>query len=79
MAHRVTCNMDSNYGPKEGRRNGSLMIRSQIWLVNIFPITHYQSSQNKILGKKYVSGYLFTSRNRLEIVFKRDLRSPFRQ
>ena len=31
----------------------------------------------KILGKKYISGKLFTCRNRLENVFKSDLRSPF--
>ena len=32
-----------------------------------------QSSQNKILGKKYISGKLYTSRNRLENVLKSDL------
>ena len=31
------------------------------------------------MGKKYVRGLLFTSRNRLENVLKSELRSPFRQ
>ena len=65
--------------PMEGRKNGSLTIRSQIWQGNIFPILQDQSSRNKILVKKYVSGKLFTSRNRLENVLKSDLWSPFQQ
>ena len=63
----------------EGRKNGGLMIRSQVWLGNIFPISHDQSSQNKILGKKYASGKLIRSRNHLENVLKSDHPSPFRQ
>ena len=77
MSHRVTRNTDSNYVPMVGRKNGSLTIRSPIWLGNNFPISRDQSSQNQILGKKYISGLLFTSCNRLENVLKGDLRSPF--
>ena len=79
MSHWVIRNMDSNYVPLAGRENGSVMICSRIWLGNIFPISPDQSSWHKILGKKYISGMLFTSRNRLENVFKSYLRSPFRQ
>ena len=49
MSFRVTRNTDSNYGPTEGRKNGSLRIRSRIWLGNIFPISRFQLSRNKIL------------------------------
>ena len=56
MSHRVTRNTDSNYVPMVGRKNGSLTIRSPIWLGNNFPISRDQSSQNQILGKKYISG-----------------------
>ena len=70
--------MDSNYLPEEGRKNGSLTIRSRNWLGNIFPISRDQSSRNKILGKNYVSGKLFTSLNRFENELKSDLRSLFR-
>ena len=62
----------------EGRENGSLMICSRIWQGNIFPISLDQSSRNKILGKKYLSGMLFMSSNRLENVLKSDLQSLFR-
>ena len=79
MSHRVTQNMEANYVLMEGRKNGSLTIHSRIWLGNIFPISCDQSSRNKILGKKYLSGLLFTSSNRLENVLKSDLWSPFRQ
>ena len=79
MAYHVTLNTDSNYLPMEGHKNGSLRIRSWIWLGNIFPIARDQSSWNRILGRKYVSGKLFTSRNRLGNVFKSDLWSPFWQ
>ena len=65
--------------PMEGRKNGSLTIRSRIWLRNIFPTSQDLSSQNKILGKKYVSGKLFSSLNRFENVLKSDLWTPFRQ
>ena len=70
--------MDSTYVPMEGRENGSLMICSRIWQGNIFPISLDQSSRNKILGKKYLSGMLFMSSNRLENVLKSDLQSLFR-
>jgi len=73
MSSRVTRNTDSNYVPKEERESGSLMIRSRIWVGNIFPVSRDKSPQNKILGKKYISGKLFTSRNRLENVLKSDL------
>ena len=79
MSCRVTRNTESNYVPMEGRKNGSLAIRIRIWLGNIFPISRDQSSRNQILGKKYVRGLLFTSRNRLENVLKSELRTPFRQ
>ena len=79
MSHRVTRNTDSTYVPMEGCKNGNLTIHSQIWRGNIFPVSQDQSFGNKILGKKYVSGKLFTSYNRLENVLKSDLRSPFRQ
>ena len=79
MSHRVTQNTDSTYVPMEGRKNGSLMILPRICQGNIFPILWDESSQIKILGKKYVSGKLFMSNNRLENVLKSDLRSPFRQ
>ena len=62
----------------EGRKNGSLMIRSRIWHGNIFPLSRDQETLNKILGKKYGSGLLVTSHNRLENVLKSELRSPFR-
>ena len=52
MSQRVTRNVDSNYVSMEGRKNGILMIRSRIWLGNIFPISWDQSSWNQILGKK---------------------------
>ena len=44
MSHQVTRNTDSNYLPKEGRKNGSLTIHSRISLGNIFPISRYQQS-----------------------------------
>ena len=77
--HRVFINSESNYVPMDGRKNGSLTIRTQIWQGNIFPVSQDQSSRNKILGKKYVCDMLFTSRNRIENVLKSDLQSPFRQ
>ena len=55
-AWHVTWNMDSNYDPIDGRKNGSLMFFSQMWLRNFFSISREHSSQNQILGKKYVSG-----------------------
>ena len=55
LSQRVTRNTDSNYVPREGHRNGSLKLRSRIRLGNILPVSHDQSSQNKIFGKKYVS------------------------
>jgi len=36
MAYLVTRNTDSNYLPMEGQKKGSLTIRVQIWLGNIF-------------------------------------------
>ena len=36
MAYLVTRNTDSNYLKMEGHKKGSLTIRSQIWLGNIF-------------------------------------------
>jgi len=42
MAFLVTRNMDSNYLPMVGHKKGSPMIRSQIWLVTIFPISRDQ-------------------------------------
>ena len=42
MSYRVTRNTDSNYVPMEGHKKGSLTIRSQIWLGNIFPISRDQ-------------------------------------
>ena len=56
LAQRVTRNMDSNYELIEGRKNGSLMFCSRIWLGNIFSISRDHSSQNQILGKKYANG-----------------------
>jgi len=55
-SRQVTRNMDSNYDTIHGHKNGNLMFRSQIWLRNIFSISHEHSSQNQILGKKYDSG-----------------------
>ena len=60
------------------RKNGCLTFCSQIRIRNIFSISLDQSSQNLIVGKKYVSG-LFTSHNRFQNVQKSDLQSPFRQ
>ena len=57
ISYRVTEKTGSNYLPIQGRKNGSLMIRSYTWLGNICPILHDQSSRNKILGKIYVSGW----------------------
>ena len=79
MSHWVIQNTDSTYGQMEGHKNGRLMICPQIWQENIFPILWDQSHQNKILGKKYVSGKLFTSSNRLKNVLKSDLWSSFWQ
>jgi len=39
QSHQVTQNTDSNYALMEGRKNGSLTIRTRIWLGNIFPIS----------------------------------------
>ena len=55
------------------------MFCSQIWLRNIFSILQDHSSQNQILGKKYVSGELFTILNCFENMLKNNLRSPFQQ
>ena len=77
MSNRVTGYTDSNFAPMEGRKNGSQTVRARIWLGNIFPIPCDQSSQNKILGNKKVSGMLFMRRNRLENVLQTDLWSPF--
>ena len=52
MTQWVTWNTDSNYVPTKGCKNGILMIRSWIWLGNIFPISRDQSSWIQILGKK---------------------------
>jgi len=73
MSSRVTRNTDSNYVPQEERESGCLMIRSRIWVGNIFPISLDKSPQNKILGTKYISGKSFMSHNRLENVLKSDL------
>ena len=56
MSYWVTRKMDSNYVPTEDHRNGGLTIHSWIRLGNIFPISRDQSSQKKILCKKYVGG-----------------------
>ena len=77
MSQRVTQNTDSYYQPMVGRKKGSQTIRSRNWLGNIFPISLDQSSRTQIWVKKYVSGKLFTSLNRVENVLKSDLRSPF--
>ena len=79
MYYTVTRNTDSNYQMMERHKNGTLTIRSQISLGNIFAISRDQSSRNKILGKKYVSGKLFTRLNRFENELKSDLGSPFLQ
>ena len=70
MAYLVTRNTDSHYSPLEGHRKGSLTIRSKIWFENIFPISRDQQPRNRILGRKYVSGKLFTNRNRLKMCTK---------
>ena len=79
LAQRVTQNMDSNYEPIETRKNGRLTFSSQILLGNIFSILRDHSSQNEILGERYISGELLTILNRFENVLKSDLQSPFRQ
>ena len=79
MAYHVTRNTDSNYLPMKGHKKGSLMIRSQIWLGNIFPISQDQRSRHQIFGKNDVGSQLYMSRNRFENVLKSDLRSPFSQ
>ena len=79
MSYWVTRKMDSNYVPIVEHKNGSLTSHSRIRLGNILPISRDQSSRKKILCKKYISGKLFTSRNRIENELKSDLRSPFRQ
>ena len=56
MANQVTRNLNSNYVPIEGRKNGNLTFCSRIWLRNILPISQDQSSKIQILGEKYVSG-----------------------
>jgi len=56
QSHRVIWNTDSNYLPIEGGKTGSLTIRTQICLGNIFPISWDQKSWEQILGKKNVSG-----------------------
>ena len=62
--------MDSNYELIEARKNGSLMFWCKIWLGNIFSISWDHSSQNQILGKKYVRGQLFTALIALEMCWK---------
>ena len=52
LSQRVTRNMDSNYEPIDGRKNGSLTFCSRIWLGNIYSISWDHSPQNQILGKK---------------------------
>ena len=42
MSHQVTRNLDSYYVPMEGHKNGSLTIRSRIWLGIFFPISRDQ-------------------------------------
>ena len=79
MGHRVTRYSDSNYVPFERRKNGSLTFCSRNWLGNIFPISRDQSSQNQILGRKYISGKQFTSVNCIGNVLKSEFRSPFRR
>jgi len=79
MAYLVTRNTDYNYLPMEGHKKGSLTIRSQIWLGNIFPISWDQWSRHRILGKNDVGSQLFMSCNHLENVLKSDLWSPFWQ
>ena len=39
QSHQVTQNKDSNYVLMERRKNGSLTIRTRIWLGNIFHIS----------------------------------------
>jgi len=39
----------------EERESGSPMIRSRIWVGNIFPTSREKSTENKILGKKNIS------------------------
>ena len=56
FALQVTKNMDCNYDSIDGCKSGSLMFCSRIWLWNIFSISVDHSSQNQIVGKKYVSG-----------------------
>ena len=63
FAQQVTKNMDYNYDPIDGRKYGSLMFCSRIWLRNIFSILRDHSFQNQILVKNFVSGKLFTSLN----------------
>ena len=48
LAQRVTRNMDSDYEPIGGRKNGSVKFCSRIWLRNIFSISRDHSFQNKI-------------------------------
>ena len=77
FAQQVTRNMDSNYDPIDGRKNGNLMFCSRIFPGNIFPISRRESSQNLVLGKKDVGGKSFTSLDRFENVLKSDLRPLF--
>ena len=77
LAQQVTQNMDSDNESIEGHKSGSLTFCSRIWVGNIFPMSQHQSSQNLVLGKKFVGGKLFTSLDRFENVLKSDLRSPF--
>ena len=79
LAQRVTRNMNSDNEPFEGHKSGSLTFCSWIWVGNIFPMSQCQSSQNLVLGKKFVGGKLFTSLDCFEIVLKSDLRSPFQK
>ena len=58
MSYRVTWNIDSNYVQMWGRKNGRLMIRSQIWLGNIFLYRVINHVKIKFLGKnKLVACY----------------------
>ena len=56
MALRVTGISDFNYVLIEERKNGRLNVLFTNLALKCFPISRDQSSQNKIIGKKYVSG-----------------------
>ena len=63
--------------PIEGCKYGSFTFSSRNWLLNISPMSRDESSQNYILGNKYLSGQLFTCVSHFGNEINCGLRSQF--